>query len=65
CDAVVFPENEADVVEALKRANERGERVTVAGAGTAVFFLPAEMNCSITICAVASCIATRSGFISA
>lgn len=34
CDAVVFPENEADVVEALKRANELGERVTVAGAGT-------------------------------
>lgn len=34
CDAVAFPENESDVVEALKTANERGERITVSGAGT-------------------------------
>lgn len=34
CDAVYFPENESDVVEILKEANEKKIKVTVSGSGT-------------------------------
>ena len=34
CDSVYFPENESDVVEILKEANEKKIKVTVSGSGT-------------------------------
>ncbi|NWF88221.1 MAG: FAD-binding oxidoreductase [Ignavibacteriaceae bacterium] len=34
CDAVYFPENEADVIKILKEANEKKIKVTVSGNGT-------------------------------
>ena len=34
CDAVYFPENEADVCQILKEANEKKIKVTISGNGT-------------------------------
>ena len=34
CDAVYFPENESDIIQILKSANQSKQKVTVAGNGT-------------------------------
>jgi len=34
CDAVYFPENESDIIQILKNANQNKQQVTVAGNGT-------------------------------
>ena len=34
CDAVYFPENEADVIQIMKEANEKKIKVTASGNGT-------------------------------
>ena len=34
CDAVYFPENESDIIQILESANQRKQKVTVAGNGT-------------------------------